>query len=530
MSRFAQRIPRGLWFGLLLVTNLLAAPIVHEKFAPDPAEDLRLGATTPSGAMPAAIQTRSGIVAAPEEDQGRASGEESTYGGNQTQGSADASYHVDKLTTRPDRVQYDEPFRPSLLPFKRLYAFDSLRNDMSLVVGNQNLVALSVGGLADDSEDVFYADFEADLIAEVPVRIPTVGPDARVRALNLDPPQPVEILRDGADNWFARSPRGGRVRFVMQISVDRRSFGSQFATTNWYHLSPSLHEVPPRARKVAEEVLNHLGVDQSYSPARALVSLVEYFRRFRESAELPIAEEPEELYRELSFSKKGVCRHRSYAFVVTALALGLPARLIHNEAHAWVEVFDSEIWHRVDLGGAAADIQETDPDPLVPDHRPPQDPYLWPPGAHSGLSTTLKPDLPALPFGTDAGSSGPGVAASPGTSPASPPPWPAATPAPSDPGELGDPDGAPYEVTLSLDTRQLLRGHPLAVKGKALRGRSPCSLSRIDVFIESATGPIGIGSVATDRQGEFSGQVTLPQSTPVGPLQVTARVAGGCRD
>ncbi len=39
-------------------------PVLHEYIPPDPAEDLRMGATTPDGAMPAAIDTRSGVLGA----------------------------------------------------------------------------------------------------------------------------------------------------------------------------------------------------------------------------------------------------------------------------------------------------------------------------------------------------------------------------------------------------------------------------------------------------------------------------------
>ena len=42
-------------------------PVLHEYIAPDAAEDLRMGATTPDGAMPAAIDTRSGALSAPSE-------------------------------------------------------------------------------------------------------------------------------------------------------------------------------------------------------------------------------------------------------------------------------------------------------------------------------------------------------------------------------------------------------------------------------------------------------------------------------
>ena len=61
-----------------------------------------------------------------------------------------------------------------------------------------------------------------------------------------------------------------------------------------------------------------------------------------------------DIYLDLAMSKKGVCRHRSFAFLVTSLSLGIPTRVITNEAHAWVEVFDGRMWRRIDLGGATS--------------------------------------------------------------------------------------------------------------------------------------------------------------------------------
>src|SRR5262249_54763584 len=89
-----------------------------------------------------------------------------------------------------------------------------------------------------------------------------------------------------------------------------------------------------------------------------------------------------DLYRDLAVSQKGVCRHRAYAFVLTALSIGLPARFVRNEAHAWVEVFDAYRWHRIDLGGAASDIQYDDERRVA--HVPPKDPFEWPSLSDSG--------------------------------------------------------------------------------------------------------------------------------------------------
>ena len=82
--------------------------------------------------------------------------------------------------------------------------------------------------------------------------------------------------------------------------------------------------------------------------------MVGYFRSFAPSDDSPESEG--DIYLDLALSKKGVCRHRAFAFLVTALNIGIPARFVHNEAHAWVEVRDDQRWHRIDLGGAALDL------------------------------------------------------------------------------------------------------------------------------------------------------------------------------
>lgn len=527
---------KAIWLALglgLVAAPLLAAPMLHEHFEPNPSEDLRLGATTPSGKMPAAIQTKSGVIAAPEEAQSsRPDAGPALYGGPRTQSSADANYYIDRVTTRPESVDYDEPFRPSILPFKRLYAFDKIQEDLAFGVASEELVHVSVGGLADASEDAFFADFEVDLVADVPVRIPSVGPGARIRALHVDPSLRVEVLEDGAENWFARSERGGRVRMVMQLSIERNVFGSQFRPVSWGALKPYLSSLPAQVVPVAAEVAAHIGVRRSDSPAGVLQGLVRYFRQFRASAELPTASGSLELYRELSFSKKGVCRHRAYAFAITALAMGLPTRLVHNEAHAWVEVYDTEIWHRIDLGGASSHINQTRQDPLAPRHRAPNDPHSWPsesrPAASSQRPRT-PPSEPRADLNSEKEKPGaPGETSNPAAS------WPGATASssePSTPGTNSTRPGereAPAEVELMLGQARLLRGHPLPVSGKAQRAGTPCRLARVDIYIAEGDSWTSIGSLATDREGHFNGQVTLPQVTPVGPLRISARVAGGC--
>src|SRR5262249_46167120 len=145
----------------------------------------------------------------------------------------------------------------------------------------------------------------------------------------------------------------------------------------------SMPGLPERTKNEGIRVARQIGVVDGTGPAEALRILVRHFRSFAPSTDRPRSAGTD-LYRELATSQQGVCRHRSYAFVVTALALGIPSRFVRNEAHAWVEVFDGVRWHRIDLGGAADHLDSPDSTRLP--HVPPRDPFEWPQGSESGLS------------------------------------------------------------------------------------------------------------------------------------------------
>ena len=509
-----------------------AGPVLHEHFRSDPEEDLRLGATNSSGHLPSAIQTKSGWVSAPDPIEPRRSNQDSepAYGAKQT--NLGSAFVLDNLTVKPRRVDYDEPFRPSILPYKRLFAFDAIDHNFSLIVSDRSLSELVVGGQVLATDDVFFGDFEVDLVKEVAVRIPSVGPDAHVLALQVDPPRTVSLLHDGADNWFVRAKEGGRVRIVMQVSIDRQTFGSQFLPVGRAALRPYLPQLPEPVVSGASEVLAHIGAHAELSPAGALRILVDYFRSFHESDELPQATKPRALYQEISLSQKGVCRHRAFAFVVTALVWGLPARLVHNEAHAWVEVFDTELWHRIDLGGAASDLRSTGPDPLLVQHRPPLDPFSWPtserPAAVEFERVLTQMSSPSrLPSRGEAGR------AEPSRDPQASSVQGDRSQQSSEPRSVVLPASDPHNlvtIELQVEGEQHLRGRPFTVSGRAVSSTGePCALSRIDIQVTIGDKWTVIGSVATARDGSFKGPITLPSSLPVGGSAVQAILGAGCR-
>jgi hypothetical protein len=504
-----------------------AGPVVHEYIEPNPTEDLQLQATALKGTMPAALNTPSGIVPAPDPARPHPKNE-TAYGGSSTPNSTDATYRIDRDTTRPDLVSYDDPFIPAITPFKRLYAFDFVDESLELVVRDKELRALDVGGEPTPADDQFYADMSVDLESQAAVRIPTVGPGARVLSAQTDPATKFTLLRDAAENWFIRTDTRQRVRLMMHVAIARATFGSDFADVPWTALERSALPLPQAVRQVAEDVASQIGINRSMGTRAVVGALVQHFRSFAPSEDRPQAASGVALYKELSLSKKGVCRHRAYAFVVTALGLGIPARLIRNEAHAWVEVYDSKIWHRIDLGGAAGRL-DFERDPGTQLHQPPQDPYRWPSGSESGRDMTER-SLGGGQRGNSGASGSAGTGSGPG---------PGAGPDKASEGELGasgadggaETDSRPHPTfTMKAAGGEVRRGAPLHVSGELEADERACSYARIDVSLRSRDGRLApLGALASDGAGHFDGAVTIPLSVQVGDYDVVVSTPGDSR-
>lgn len=501
---------------VLAVPAWAEGPILHEYFEPDPSDDLRLQATTRSGSMPAAMDTESGVVQAPDADK-NPYGSETTYGGTSTPDSTDASYRVDRNTTQPNMVGYDDPFIPAITPFKRLFAYDAVDDGLQLVVYDKGLDPLEIGGEPRPGEDAFYADMVVDLAKDTPVRIPSVGPGARVLAATLSPHTEFTLWRDGADNWFIKANERRRVRLVMQLSIARAVFGSEFADVAWGRLAPVVPPLPASVRATARDVLGEIGVSPVLRPRAALQRLVSYFRGFAPSTALPEASGGADLYRELALSRKGVCRHRAYAFVLTALELGLPARMVRNEAHAWVEVFDGNIWHRIDLGGAADQMEVSETDTRQ-QHLPPDDPYAWPDGSQSGREMAER----ALADAAEAETSrAPDETTSRQRDPAP-------APVPQNPSEQ-DPDDPrpPAQLSYQVQERGVRRGEAFRVSGRVMVEDHGCAHARVDVaLLDPDDNRIAIQSIASDAEGRYDMPVVMPLKVDVGDYEVVVSTPG----
>jgi len=496
--------------------------ILHEFLPPDAQEDLSY-TTTIEGGLPSAVQTPSGIATAP--DPRRPPDAQKLYGGSTLDDSPESTYEPDRDTRRPHVENYEDPFTPSTAPFKRLRAFDAVLDDYTLAVRDKTLQTVPIGGTLGAGDEPFYGDISVGLIPEQPVRIPSVGPGARLLRLSANPDARLEVVHDGADNWFVRGHARKEVRLVVQLGIPRATFGSEFADVSWSKLDRYVAMQPAAHRVAFAQVATAVGISRDMRPREALEKMVEYFRAFEPSDDPPRGRD--DIYLDLALEKKGVCRHRAFAFLVTALNIGLPTRMIVNEAHAWVEVFDDTLWHRIDLGGAALNMETQDEDQR-PAHQPPPDPYAWPENQDSGQDMADR-----------ARNSAGGQSAAPQTSPtasttspnATTPDPQATTPPTSLDTQPADPDAPSAEISVTTVAPDVRRGMPIHLRGEVKSGGSACPHVRVDVLLRGAAAPEGVvvGSLSTDERGAYDGPVVVPRELTLGEYELVLRTPGGAR-
>lgn len=496
-------------------------PIVHEYVPYDPTAETELGVVTTEGGFDVEKLTNSGKITAP--DPGRPITDKTPLYGNKS--AVPDKYVPDRDTRRVDHLPYDDPFRPRLAPFKRLVAFDTVDSDYSLRLSTHYRTKVDVGleklkGLPSYKlSDIFYADIALELHAGDPVRIPSAVGGNVVKRAHLTPAVGYRIERDVADNLFIIGDGSGKARLVMEIEAARDSFGGAEIAGDFPDLlRMPVPPLPANVQRAADEfITKDLKLDKSTTtPRDAVHLLVRYFREFKESEDPPPT--TGDIYLDLVRAKKGVCRHRAFGFMITALALKIPARFVHNEAHAWVEVGDGTLWHRIDLGGAGRilDDKTEKPEKEQPPYASPDDPYSWPAGATKG--TDLLPPSTAAPPSPS------------GTGGTTPPP----TPPPASSGSSTAPTAPPSKVTLALpaaptdDPLETLRGKPFVVKGRVVDSTGAgCKSVRVDFKISSNTaGDLGIGTLTTDADGNYEGKVSIPSGARPAEYSVVATTPG----
>lgn len=293
-------------------------------------------------------------------------------------------------------LRYTEVFSPSIAPFKRTHAYDAVDDMGRLTVRDPSLRPLRVGEVpaswSRERVARFTGDVQVELTGASPTPVPSVAGDEAVLSFRTEPEVAVGFFRDSAGNLFVRAETARTVHLSYVLAAPQYAFvAPDGSVPNDLPGSASLRgpepepAAPPFLVTQHPRVLSHVGARRDQPFSVTLASLIRYFRAYRD-ADLPASGETSQ-YLRLALGGVGACRHRAYAFVLTLHALGVPARYVGNEAHAWAEVFLTGTgWTRVDLGGWDVNLRDDSAtrERFVPENA---DPFPRPAGYANGYST-----------------------------------------------------------------------------------------------------------------------------------------------
>lgn len=448
----------------------------------------------------------------------------------------------------PGTHYYHAVFNPEPFPYKRMTVLDAVRDDEALTVHDRAKRPLVVTRERGPGRDLFWASVVIDLEPGRWVPLPSPAADSRVLEYKTVPAVPVEFARDSADNVYVRSPAGGRHRLTWLSDGALSYFGG--ALPDWARLSDVpralRRPVPEKIRRRAQKVLAKLGLKWPAKSARyaaVLEALVAHFRAF-EVGTLPAASES--AYLDLALSQKGSCRHRSFAFVITALAVGIPARYVENELHVFVEVYvPGAGWRRVNLGGAPIDEEIVGADGRSLHRVTGEDPLPQPP-AFLGDAGVVAKNLDKLARDeARAGRGGDGARASGGEgarASGAGPGYGEAT------GDAAQSIGAGIDleavaradeaqasqqprllltrITVDVGGRDAFRGDRVEVFGAVTAEGGGGDGLPVEIYLDRPGGAALVGQTVTGADGRYRLAVEVPPDLPLGDHRVVARSKG----
>ena len=550
----------------LAVVALAQGPVWHEYVPDVEASEASALVSGGSDAEPLAIVHDGEILTAPTGGALRA-GERAMRaapgdgGLREEEGRRSPIFRPDRITSLEGSVGYYEVFSPAIRPYKRVTALDAVVLDAAgvpiLTVGEPSRRArVPVEGAAATPPDLrprdrFWGSVVLDFAEGREVPLPSVSPEARILTLRTEPETALHIERDPADNFFAVLEAGaapGPVRVVFLTDAPRTYFGLEREASLPTALADPIGGggamIPPGVRADALAFARDLGLEAGQPFDRLVGDLTEHFRAFEEDPTPP--RNTGNIFLDLARGMRGVCRHRAYAFVITALALGVSARFVQNEAHAWAEVHAPEHrgWIRVDLGGSAAGLEEHRAERDAPDYHPDVvDPFPQPEPYRRALEAAARASLAeaerrasAADATTNAGSPAEAESEAAGEASASSAAgWREVSetdtdaPRPTPVAGGADAPRRPLELTLDGDgTFEVLRGSTLSVTGVATSEGTPAAGVRVELFLldRSRGRERLLGVTVTSDSGVFRTSVGVPPDTRPDEYELVVRSPG----
>lgn len=525
------------WLAVLVVAAVADAdgPTLHE-FVPDLGSDEGTMLVSSGGAQPEAIVYQGEVLPAPP-GGGLAAGERamSARPGDgldvEEAGRRSPSFRPDRVTSLDGTVGYHAVFTPGIMPFKRVTAYDAVTvaddGTPVLVIGDTARRRLEVAGADAEgpdgrARDRFWGSVMLDASDGATIPFPSVAPEARVLTLRTEPTTALRIEQDGADNFYATvvgEPGTNEVRVVFLMDAPRDYFGAELPEgARADALAARVRPLPAPVLRDAQTFAAELGLSRSTPFDRALSALVGHFRAFEESDTPP--EDSGNIYLDLARGMRGICRHRVYAFVITAHALGIHARFVQNEAHAWAEVeLPSGGWLRIDLGGAATGLDPRSGQdrpmyqPDVPDSLPRPAAYVraYDEARRAAQAAAGGGGGGERRGGESGGSSGGGTS---GASVA--------------PVSGGASARRPLELAVDRRSFEVFRGRELEVTGVARGESGGVSGLRVEVLLRASRGNAEwlLGVTVTRDAGVFRGVFGVPPDLAVGDYRLVVRSPG----
>jgi hypothetical protein len=550
--RLLSRLAVGLGaasFGVAAIAY--AQGVVLHEMVPNLGADEGSTLVSSRGAEPAAIVYGGEILRAPtdgplERDE-RTMEAMSGSSGAQDQGLRSQSFHPDRVTALHGAVPYFEVFTPAITPYKRVTSLDAVAVSGEgvpyLVVDHgarQRVEIEGPGARPPDARerDRFWGSVVLDFSSGREVPLPSVSPESRLLSFRTEPETAVHVERDGAGNHVAVLDPGTaatEVRAIFLTDAPRSFFGfddhQRFPDARADALGDEVSALPPGVARDARLFASELGLSRDMPFEAALRQLVLHFRSFEESEQPP--PDTGNVYLDLARGMRGVCRHRAYAFVITASAIGLSSRFVSNEAHAWVEVHlpDHGGWLRVDLGGSAQGLSPRNTE-AGPTYRPDvDDPLPRPREYEDAIAQARAASLPAAPGrpgsgGGGASPGGPGNAGDPTNVEPDGPDTPPAAPEPIPSPSVGTPR-IPLSLSLAHASSEVFRGQSIEIGGTASSAEGHGAGLRVEVLLRDARGGERLlGVTVTDTNGNYHGTFGVPPDTEVGEHALVVRTPG----
>jgi hypothetical protein len=527
-------------------------PVLHE-YIPNVGPDEAALALSQSDGAPSAIEYAGEVLDAPEANTTELGpAMVATPGDGQLAeqaGQRSPSFRPDRLTSLEDSLDYHDAFNPSIAPFKRVTALDATRLDRDgitplLAIADPRRRAVRIekpDAEAPDPRprDRFWGEATLDFSRGRVVPLPSVSPESRILSLRTQPAVELTVERDTAGNFYAElrddAPQGN-VFVAFLTDAPRSYFGARAphgpANALASHVPALDASIGARARAFAKQ---QLGITPASDLADALAALTGYFRAFEESSEPP--PDTGDIYLDLARNKKGICRHRAYAFVVTAHALGIPARFVQNEAHSWVEVEVPRLgFMRIDLGGAAHGL--TAHNAADKPQYQPAEPDPWPrPAAYEASYSLLGPDVSGMRKPGAADLAGRWV--KPDTSQAAAQASDRAAfmtePDANGGTRVTAPEGAgrtPLSIALDQRHASVQRGRTLHVSGRVQEaGGGGVSGLRIEISLaaDDRKERMLLGVTVSAEHGAFDGVFGVPPDVAVGDYRLVVITPGDAR-